>query len=106
MPDKTTNRDDDTLSSQGGPRDAARDETVEVERVTEVTEHAGGDRSLVESERVRATPRTPRQRSVAVIATVAIVAVFAVIALLLWRSGRATDTTEVKVSAEAGASNA
>ena len=32
----------------------------------------------------------------------ALVAVFAVIALLLWRSGRATDTTEVKVSAEAG----
>ncbi|HEX7318528.1 MAG TPA: efflux RND transporter periplasmic adaptor subunit [Pyrinomonadaceae bacterium] len=102
MPDKTTNRDDDTLSSRGGPRDAAaRDQTVEVERVTEVTQHAGGDRSLVESETVRATPRTPRQRSVAVIATVAIVAVFAVIALLLWRSGRASDTTEVKVNAEA-----
>lgn len=98
MPDKTINGDDDTLSSRGGPRDGA----VEVERVTEVTEHAGGDRSLVESETVRATPRTPRQRSVAVIATVAIVAVFALIAVLLWRSGRASDTTEVKVSAEAG----
>lgn len=104
MPDKTINRDDDTLASHRGPGNSAgRDGDVEVERVSEVTQHAGGDRSLVETETVRAEePRSLRRRSIAVVATVAIVAVFAVIALLLWRSGRASDTTEVKVSAEAG----
>ncbi|HEX8353706.1 MAG TPA: efflux RND transporter periplasmic adaptor subunit, partial [Pyrinomonadaceae bacterium] len=84
------------------PRRGEREdgETVEVERVTEVTEHAGGA-TLVEEETVRAVPR-PRNRSVAVVATVAIVAVFALAALLLWRSGRTPASTEVKVSAESG----
>lgn len=76
-------------------------ETIEVERVTQVTEHAGGGATLVEEERVRATPR-PRNRNVSVIATVTIVAVFAVVALLLWRRGEAPASTEVKVKAEAG----
>ncbi len=100
MSDQTRNHDADTNPPHRGPREDAG--TVEVERVTEVTEHAGSDKSLVEAERVKAAPRTPRQRSVAVIATVAIVAVFALIALLLWRSGRTPDSTEVKVTAEAG----
>lgn len=105
MPDKTINRDEDALSSRGGPRDssagdgAAREGAVEVERVTEVTEQAGGDRSLVEAESVRAEPGGPRRRGVAV---VAVVAVCALLALLLWRSGRTPDSTEVKVNAEAG----
>lgn len=112
MPEKTTQRDDDTLAPHGGESDAAgrgasaRDGAVEVERVAEVSEHAGGGRSVVEAERVRTDLRSPRRRSVAVVATVAIVAVFALIAVLLWRSGRTPDTTEVKVSSEAGAGKA
>ena len=76
-------------------------EPVEVERVTEVTEHAGGGASLVEEERVRIVSR-PRNRNVAIIATVVIVAVFAFAALLLWRRGGTPSATEVKVTAEAG----
>jgi membrane fusion protein, heavy metal efflux system len=76
-------------------------EPVEVERVTEVTEHASGGATLVEEERVRAVPR-PRNRNVAIIATVVIVAVFALAALLLWRRGETPASTEVKVTAEAG----
>ena len=100
MSEEIKNRDADTDPPRRGSHEDAG--AVEVERVTEVTEHAGGDKSLVEAERVQTAPRTPRQRSVAVIATVAIVAVFAIIALLLWRSGRGPDSTEVKVTAEAG----
>lgn len=100
MADETSNYDADTNPPRRGPH--ADTEAVEVERVTEVTEHSSGDRSRVEVETVRAEPVGARRRNVAVIATVAIVAVFALIALLLWRSGRTIDSTEVKVTAEAG----
>ena len=55
MSDQTRNHDADTNPPHRGPREDAG--TVEVERVTEVTEHAGSDKSLVEAERVRAEPR-------------------------------------------------
>ena len=92
-------KDHDANPPRRGPREDG--ETVEVERVTEVTEHADGGATLVEEERVRAAPR-PRNRSVAVIATVAIVAVFALVALLLWWGGRTPASAEVKASTEAG----
>ena len=97
MSDQT--KDYDANPPRRGPHDDA--EAVEVERVTEVTEHAGDGTTLVEEERVRAAAR-PRNRSVVVVATVVIVAVFALAALLLWRRGETPAATEVKVTAEAG----
>jgi membrane fusion protein, heavy metal efflux system len=100
MSDQTKNHDADTNPPHRGPREDAG--AVEVERVTEVTEHAGGDRTRVEVEAVRAEPSSRRRRNVAVLATVAIVAVFALVSLLLWRGGGTPASTEVKVNAEAG----
>lgn len=97
MSDQT--KEHDVNPPRRGPREDG--ETVEVERVTEVTEHPGGAASLVEEERGRAEAR-PRNRNVAVVATVVIVAVFALAALLLWRGGRTPDSTNLKVSTEAG----
>lgn len=97
MSDQT--KDHDANPPRRGTHDDS--EAVEVERVTEVTEHAGGGATLVEEERVRAAAR-PRNRNVVVVATVVIVAVFALAALLLWRRGATPAATEVKVTAEAG----
>lgn len=94
MSDKLTDKD---INEKTGETHA------EVERVTEVREHAGGDRSVVEVEKIHTEPRAPRSRKVAVLSIVAIVAVFAIIALLLWRSGGASESAEVKVSAEKAA---
>ena len=100
MSDQIKNHDSDTNPPHRGPREDAG--AVEVERITEVTEGADGERSRVEVETVRAEPGGTRRRNVAVLATVAIVAVFALVALLLWRSGETPASTEVKVNAEAG----
>jgi membrane fusion protein, heavy metal efflux system len=100
MSDQNKNHEEAANPPHRGPRD---DEgAVEVNRVTEVTEHAGGERSRVEVETVRAEPGGARRRNVAVLATVAIVAVFALVALLLRRAGGTPASTEVKVNAEAG----
>ena len=85
MSDQT--KDHDANPPRRAPREDG--ETVEVERITEVTEHAGGA-TLVEEERVRAAPR-PRNRNVAVIATVVIVAVFALVAMLAVAARRTPD---------------
>jgi cobalt-zinc-cadmium efflux system membrane fusion protein len=86
-------------------RESPAAEAVEAKkRVTEVTESGDGrSRSVIEVETSRAEPLArARKRNLVIIATVAIVAIFAVAALLLWRRDKPAESTEVKVSTEAG----